>query len=89
MKRGRPSMGPEFRREILNVLGQGQYEYPATASTVRHLLEARRMRGCGWDTVRKYLDELVAERLVLRQALPTQAGRRPLVVYMGRCQPNQ
>ena len=89
MKRGRPAMRAEFRREILNVLGHGQYEYSATASAVRHLLEARRMRKCGWDTVRKYLDELAAERLVLRQALPTHAGRKPLVVYVGRCRPNR
>jgi len=89
MKRGRPAMREEFRRDILNVLGEGQYGYPATATRVKRLLDARRMQKCGWDTVRKYLDELVAERLVLRQALPTHAGRKPLVVYMGRCRPNQ
>ena len=82
-------MRPDFRREILTVLGQGQYEYPATASTVRHLIEARRMRGCGYDTVRKYLDELVADRLVLRQPLPARDGRKPLVVYMGRFPANR
>jgi len=82
MKRGRPAMREEFRRDILNVLGG--YQYPATASTVKSLLDARRMRPCGWRTVQKYLHELAAERLVLQQALPTQRGRKPLVVYVGR-----
>ena len=86
MKRGRPAMREEFRREILTVLGEGQY--PITVSTVKRVLDARRMRPCGWHTVRKYLEELAAERLVLRQALPTERGRKPLVVYLGRCGPN-
>jgi len=75
-------MRQEFRREILDVLGG--YQYPATASTIKRLLDQRRMRPCGWRTVQKYLHELAAERLVLRQALPTQRGRKPLVVYTGR-----
>jgi hypothetical protein len=82
MKRGRPSEREEFRREILEVLGG--YKYPATATTVKGLLDARRMRPCGWDTVRKYLQDLASERLVLRQVLPTERGSRPLVVYTGR-----
>ncbi|MDP2896810.1 MAG: hypothetical protein Q8Q12_09670 [bacterium] len=84
MKRGRPPVRQEFRREILEALGEGQVPYPLTASSVKRLLDARRLRPCGWHTVRRYLEELAGERLVLRQALPTQAGRKPLVVYMGR-----
>jgi len=45
---------------------------------------AGRQRPCGWDTVNKYLNELASERLILRQALPAEAGRKPLVVYLGR-----
>jgi len=86
MRRGRPAMRGYFRREILNVLVDGQY--PATATTVRRLINARRVKPCDWHTVRKYLEELVVERLVLRQALPTQPGRKPLVVYLGRGRPN-
>jgi hypothetical protein len=82
MKRGRPSMREEFRRDILSVLGV--YQYPATASTVKRLLDSRRMHPCSWVTIDKYLRELVAEHLVLRQALPTERGRKPLVVYVGR-----
>jgi len=86
MKRGRPAMREEFRREILHVLGSG--EYPVTASTIKRLLDKRRLRPCGWHTARKYLEELAAERLVLRQSLPTRSGRKPLVVYAGRCRPD-
>jgi len=82
MKRGRPSMREEFRRDILSVLGV--YQYPATASTVKRLLDSRRIHPCSWVTIDKYLRELVAEHLVLRQVLPTERGRKPLVVYVGR-----
>ena len=81
MRRGRPTMREEFRREILDVLGG--HEYPATASTVKRLLDQRRMRPCGRDTVRKYLRELVEDHVVARQTLPTMRGRKPLVVYSG------
>ena len=86
MKRGRPALREYFRREILTVLGDGPY--PVTALTVKRQLDTRRLRPCGWHTVRKYLDELAEERLVLRQALPPEKGRKPLVVYMGRARPD-
>ena len=85
MKTGRPAMRQEFRREILQVLSG--YRYPATASTVKRLLDGRRLRPCGWDTVQKYLQELNVERLVIRQVLPSEHGRKPLVVYLGRAPP--
>ena len=80
-------MREEFRRGILGVLAG--YEYPVTVSAVKRLLDARRSRPCGWDTVFKYLEELAAERVVLRQALPTNRGHKPLVVYVGRRTPDR
>ena len=68
MKRGRPAMRNDFRESILGVLGG--YEYPVTVTTVKKLLDARRTHPCGWDTVRKYLNELAEERLVLRGQIP-------------------
>ena len=82
MKRGRPAMREEFRRQILMVLGKTPY--PITVTNVRRLVEARRTHPCGWDTIQKYLQELVAERLVLREPLPPQPKRKPLVLYRGR-----
>ena len=82
MKRGRPSMREQYRQGILSVLSS--YQYPATVSTVKRLLDQRRLQPCGWDTVQKYLNELSQENLVLRQALPTERGRKPLVIFVGR-----
>jgi hypothetical protein len=75
-------MREQYRQDILSVLGG--YQYPATASTVKRLLDERRIKPCGWDSVQKYLNELAQERLVLRQALPAERGRKPLVVFIGR-----
>jgi len=79
-------MGGHFRGQILAVLDDAPY--PVTATSVKRMLDERRLRRCGWDTVRKYLEELAAERLVLRQQLPTEQGRKPLVVYLGRGGPD-
>jgi len=82
MRRGRPSAREDFRREILAALAG--HPYPATASTIKRLLDGQRLRPCGWDTVRKYLTELAGERLVVQQTLPGRAGSKPLVVYQAR-----
>ena len=78
-------MREEVRQQILSVLAG--YQYPATINTIKERLEHRRGYPCGWDTVQKYLQELAAERLVLRQSLPTERGHKPLVVYMGCAAP--
>ena len=78
-------MREEVRQQILSVLAG--YQYPATINTIKERLEHRRGHPCGWDTVQKYLQELTAEHLVLRQSLPTERGHKPLVVYMGRAAP--
>ena len=80
MKRGRPAMREQYCREILDVLAV--YRYPATASTVQRMLDARHLTPCGWDTVDKYLRELAADQLVIRETLPTERGCKPLVVYL-------
>jgi len=82
MKTGRPAMRRQFREHILNALSD--HEYPATVTGLKRRVESQCGRPCGWDTVRKYLDELVAERLVMRQALPAEPGRKPLELYLGR-----
>ena len=86
MKRGRPAMRQQFRQQILEALGE--VRYPATVTTVRRRIQNRTDRSCGYDTVHKYLEELVSERLVLRQALPVRARRKPLVLYLGRSGPD-
>jgi hypothetical protein len=85
MKRGRPPLREQFRQDILSALSA--YQYPATVSTVKRLLNQRRLQPCAWETVEKYLNELSQQRLVLRQALPTERGRKPLVIFVGRNPP--
>lgn len=82
MKSGRPAMRGQFREDILQALAD--HEHPATITGLKRRIESRRGRPCGWETVRKYLDELVTERLVLRQTLPAEPGRKPLELYLGR-----
>ena len=87
MRPGRPSLREQFRRQILSALRS--HPYPVTANTVKRLVDAQRSQPCGWDTAHKYLQELTTERLVLRQVLPAEKGRKPLVVYMGRSKVDQ
>ncbi len=82
MKRGRPVVRGEFRQDILDVLNE--LSYPLTANTIKRKMDQRRIPPCGWHTVRKYLEELAAERLILRCPLPAQPGCKPLVVYSNR-----
>ncbi len=85
MRQGRPSMGQYFRGQIVTALGGLQgLQYPVTATTLMHSLETRRGRGCSWHTVLKYLGQLSEQGVVSRQVLPTQPGRKPLVVYFLR-----
>ena len=82
MRRGRPSMGRYFREEIVTLLGA--LRYPATTGTLMRSLEEMRGRRSSWHTIQKYLEQLCQERIVYRQALPTERGRKPLVVYFLR-----
>lgn len=87
MKRGRRPLREHFRQQILEALATNPY--PITAAGIKKVIDAKTFQPCGWHTVRKYLGELVTEKLVLRQALPSNAGRKPLVIYLGRSRPNQ
>ena len=82
MRRGRPGLGLYFREEIIAVLGALQY--PVTINTLRTSLRQCRGSKCSWNTIRKYLHQLCQEGIVYRQVLPTERGRKPLVVYFLR-----
>ena len=82
MRRGRPGLGRYFREEIVTMLRAARY--PITVHTLMKSLEEKRGRSCGWHTVLKYLHQLCEERIVYRQVLPTERGRKPLVLYFAR-----
>ena len=82
MRRGRPSLRRYFREEIVTMLRAARY--PTKVNTLMKSLEQKRGRPCGWHTVLKYLHQLCEERIVYRQVLPTERGRKPLVLYFAR-----
>jgi Fe2+ or Zn2+ uptake regulation protein len=82
MRRGRPSLRTASRQSISEVLRR--HPYPVTVQTVHQDL-VRSASGPGsWNTVRKYLDDLASDGVVIRQVLPVERKRKPLVLYFIR-----
>lgn len=85
-KRGRPALRATLRERISNTLSQ--YPYPITVQTIRRALLQTTARPGSWNTIKKYVEELAAEGIVIRQSLPTENKRKPLVLYFMRgCKP--
>lgn len=82
MRRGRPALRSSFKEKIEEFLSHNPY--PVTVRTVQQGLLKAGTTSAHWCTVKKYLVELVDEGLVVRQALPVESKRKPLVVYFGR-----
>ena len=82
MRRGRPALSWSLRERIQEFLSHNPY--PVTVSTVKQGLLKAGTTSAHWCTVKKYLTQLVDEGLVVRQALPVESRRKPLVVYFGR-----
>jgi len=86
-KRGRPVLRATFRERISQLLSQ--CPYPVTVQTIRQAVLQTTARPCSWNTVKKYLDELTADGIIVRQLLPAENKRRPLVLYFMRgCRPD-
>jgi len=68
-----------YREQILNRLRS--HRYPMTVGTVAKLITQGTGCPCGWNTIRRYMDKLAEQGVVRRQALPSGANRKPLVVY--------
>ena len=68
-----------FREKISNTLSQ--YPYPISAGTIQQVLAQAGAHQGSWGTIRKYLEELAAEGLVLRQSLSTERKQKPLILY--------
>ena len=86
-RRGRPALKITFREQISNTLSQ--YPYPVTAGTIQKVLAQTGAPRVSWGTIRKYLEELAAEGLVVRQSFSTERKQRPLILYsMCGCRPD-
>ena len=82
MKRGRPALRATFREGISNTLSQ--YTYPVTIQTIRKALLKTATRPGSFDTIKKYLEELTADGIVIRQPRPAERKQKPMVLYLMR-----
>ena len=57
MKRGRPSLRNQLKPEILKILEEAKV--PLTINSIRKKLSQKLNRRISWNTIRKYLLELV------------------------------
>ena len=82
MKRGRPSIRIEIQKEIMNVLAFSNV--PMTISSIAKLISKKLNRRVSWNTVEKYIKELVTMDRVSPITLPhsKKEGKDGLTVYV-------
>lgn len=81
MKRGRPSKRADIRKAILNALENSNV--PLTTSVLARVVSEDAGSNVSWNTIQKYLRELVEANRVQPIALPhsKRAGEIGLTVY--------
>ena len=82
MRRGRPALRATLREKISSVLSCRPY--PVTVQTIRQTLLQTTAQPANPTTIKKYLEELTGEGIVIRQSLPSGRKEKPLVVYFMR-----
>ncbi len=68
MKRGRPATRNEATTAILNVLEKSQV--PLTTSSIRSIISKELTRKFSWNTVQKYVNELIQTNRLNATNLP-------------------
>jgi hypothetical protein len=81
MKRGRPNKRASVHTLILDMLGAAGS--PMTVSAMARIVSEKLGETVSWNTVQKYLQELVETNKVQAVALPhsKEAGKTGLTVY--------
>lgn len=81
MKRGRPTVRIEVQREIIEVLSSKNV--PMTTSSIANAISKKLGKKVSWNTIEKYINELVAMDKVSPIVLPhsKQEGKDGLTVY--------
>lgn len=81
MKRGRPNARVSVQSNILEVLSSSPIPY--TVSSLAKIISQKVCRTVSWNTVQKYLEELVQMGKVQPMPLPHSKieGKTGLVVY--------
>lgn len=82
MKRGRPNIRSLVQSSIIEILDQSTT--PQTISSVNRFVSQKLGKTISWNTVRKYLNELVNENKVRALQLPhsKEDGKIGLIVYI-------
>ena len=82
MKRGRRSLKNQVESQILDILSNTQT--PLTTSSIRVLILEKFDKKFSWNTIQKYLDELVKDNQVSSFSLPHSKikDKTGLVVYI-------
>ncbi len=81
MKRGRPNVRREIQKEIINVLSTKNI--PMTTSNIAREISKKLNKRVSWNTVEKYIKELVNMDKVTPIQLPhsKKQGERGLTLY--------
>jgi len=81
MKRGRPSKRSDVRKAILTTLEKSKV--PLTTSALNRLISDELNTQASWNTIQKYIRELVETNRVQAIALPhsKKRGETGLIVY--------
>ncbi len=81
MKRGRPNIRNQIQPKILEILSKSNF--PMNVSTICNHLSSEMKKPVNWNTVKKYLEELV--KLDKVQAIPLphskEENKTGLIVY--------
>lgn len=81
MKRGRPSVRNQIQPKILEILSKS--DFPINVSSICRHISLEIKKPVNWNTVKKYLDELV--KLEKVQAIPLPHSKKEdktgLIVY--------
>ncbi|MEM5829227.1 MAG: hypothetical protein QW040_00745 [Candidatus Aenigmatarchaeota archaeon] len=82
MKRGRRSLREQVKFLILDVLSNTQT--PLTTSSIKMLISKKFNKNLSWNTIQKYLDELVKNNQVIVKALPHSKDKEKvgILVYI-------
>jgi len=81
MKRGRPSIRNKIQPLIIEVLSKS--EFPLNISSIQKKISQETKTSVNWNSVKKYLDELVKLEKVKAIPLPhsKKTGETGLIVY--------
>jgi len=81
MKRGRPSIRNLVQTSIIETLSSSQF--PMTISALAKIISGKLERRISWNTVQKYLNELIEINKVQPMPLPHSKieGKTGLTVY--------